>query len=306
MKMNLKYTTKTIQKLLLLFAIMCSWYANSQIKKDTVYVFYLGGQSNMEGYGKNSELPKNLNKTFKNVMIFQGNSKPDNDANGGIGKWETLQPGHGVGFESDGKINKLSTNFGIELSFADYLTQQYPKKRIAIIKYTRIGTSIDSIGTKNFGSWEPNYNGKNQYDFFLKTIEIATNVKDIDQDGTNDVLVPAGILWMQGESDADKTEVIANNYYNNLKKLIDLMRATFRSKNLPVVIGKISDSGQDNDGKVWDYCELVQYAQEKYVKSNKNTSIVRSTINYKYSDKYHYDSKGYIDFGTEFAKNIKL
>ena len=35
-------------------------------------------------------------------------------------------------------------------------------------------------------------------------------VKDINGDGVEDVLVPSGILWMQGESDADKTEQIAN------------------------------------------------------------------------------------------------
>jgi hypothetical protein len=60
---------------------------------------------------------------------------------------------------------------------------------------------------------------------------------------------------------------------------MDLMRACLHTDDLPVVIGKISDSHNDEDGKVWDYGELVQYAQEKYSKEDKNAAIVRSTRN---------------------------
>lgn len=261
----------------------------------------------MQGYGKNSELPASLNKKFKEVYIFQGNPVGDNEKNGGIGVWENLKPGHGDGFSSDGKKNKLSDKFGIELSFADKMQILYPNQKIAIIKYSRIGSSIDSIGNQNFGSWDVDYKGKNgvnQYGFFLKTVNNALTVKDINNDGTEDILVQSGILWMQGESDADKTEAIANNYYFQLKRLMDLMRAALRNNNLPVIIGKITDSENDTDGKVWTFGELVQNAQEKYVKTDRNAAIIEATKNYKYSDKYHYDSAGYMDFGKEFADAV--
>ena len=261
----------------------------------------------MQGYGKNSELPASLNKKFKEVYIFQGNPAGDNEKNGGIGVWENLKPGHGDGFSSDGKKNKLSDKFGIELSFAEKMQTLYPNQKIAIIKYSRIGSSIDSIGNQNFGSWDVDYKGKNgvnQYGFFLKTVNNALTVKDINNDGTEDILVQSGILWMQGESDADKTEAIANNYYFQLKRLMDLMRAALRNNNLPVIIGKITDSENDTDGKVWTFGELVQNAQEKYVKTDRNAAIIETTKNYKYSDKYHYDSAGYMDFGKEFADAV--
>ena len=38
-------------------------------QKDKIRVFYLGGQSNMEGYGYNVDLPKDLSKAFENVWI---------------------------------------------------------------------------------------------------------------------------------------------------------------------------------------------------------------------------------------------
>jgi len=192
---------------------------------------------------------------------------------------------------------------------AKKLQELYPNQKLAFIKYARNGSSIDSVGTTGFGAWEPDFKGGkgiNQYDFFLKTVNNAMAVKDINGDGVEDVLIPTGIIWMQGESDSDKTEQIANQYYSNLKRLMELMKAAFRNKNLPIVIGKISDSGDDTDGKVWAFGELVQYGQEKFALTEPNVAIVRTTNKYKYSDRYHYDNDGFIDLGKQFANSIFL
>ena len=61
---------------------------------------------------------RDLNKEFKNVFMYEGNSVGDEQQNGGIGKWEVLKPGYGVGFSTDGIKNNYSNRFGIELSFA--------------------------------------------------------------------------------------------------------------------------------------------------------------------------------------------
>ena len=293
---------------ILAFIFLLPLIAFSQIKENgTVRLFYLGGQPNMDGFGFNSDLPELLNKGFENIWIFHGNPAGDNEQNGGLGIWETLKPGHGTGFSSDGEINNLSSRFGVELSFALRLQELYPNEIIAIIKYSKGGTSIDSMAASHFGSWEPDYKGVtgiNQYDHFLATIRNAMAVKDIDGDGKEDRLIPCGIIWMQGESDASHGEEIASRYHSNLKRLMDLIRAALHQDDLPVVIGKISDSWNDTDGKVWDYGELVQYAQEKYTKTDGNAVIIRSTRYYKYSDPWHYDSAGYIDLGKEFADAI--
>jgi len=273
---------------------------------DTIKVYYLGGQSNMDGYGYNSELPDSLNKTFENVWIFHGNSVPDNDSGGGNGKWEQLKPGHGFGFIGGINENQLSDRFGVELSFVEQLSNLYPNEQIAIIKYSRGGSSINSLASFG-GCWEPDYkgvNGINQYDHFLATVRNAYCVQDIDGNGRTDYLVPQGIIWMQGESDAEYNEEVALRYYDNLKRLMDLIRAAFRDADLPVVIGRISDSYLEENGKVWDYLELIQYGQEKFVLTDRNAVIVRETRNYNYSDPYHYNSQGYIDLGKKFADSI--
>ena len=43
----------------------------AQQKKDSIRVFYLGGQSNMEGFGYVKGLPDSLKKINKNVFIYQ-------------------------------------------------------------------------------------------------------------------------------------------------------------------------------------------------------------------------------------------
>ena len=285
------------------FIILFSFNSLCQPKEvDTFRVYYLGGQSNMDGFGLNSELPETLKKQFNDIYIFHGNLVGDNEQNGGIGKWEKLNPGHGAGFSTDGKNSKLSDRFGPELSFAKKIQELHPNEKIAIIKYSRGGTSIE-IGSPA-GCWTIDFKGTNQFDHFLKTLQNAFDVKDINGDGKEDRLIPSGIIWMQGESDACGTEEIATDYYSNLKQLMELIRAALRVDDLPVVIGKISDSNNNKNGKVWTYGELVQHGQEKFVRTDDNAAIVRDTKHYKYSDPAHYDSAGFIDLGEKFAEKV--
>ncbi len=279
----------------------------------TVYdLYYLGGQSNMDGYGRVEDLPTELRAPVAGAMIFHGNTSPDGAPVDGRGVWSELRPGHGVGYASDGTTATYSNRFGIELTFARTLLEGDPEARIAIIKYSRGGSSIDRAAASYFGCWDPGYpggrtTGVNQYDHFLATVRHAMSVDDIDGDGEADTLVPTGIVWMQGESDAFHSEEIALRYEGNLERLMDLIRAAFREPDLPVAIGRISDSGRDDteqDGKVWNQGDVVRAAQASFVLNDACAALVTSTDGYSYSDPWHYDSAGYIDLGARFAEAI--
>lgn len=275
--------------------------------KDTLWLVAMAGQSNMDGYGDADELPVELKLPRQGTWIFTGCPAPDGDKTGGLGKWEAVQAGHGVGFWSDGKVNRHSNRFGMELSFAAEWNRQFPKRKLALVKYSRGGTSIDSLAAGQFGCWEPDVRGNggiNQYDHFLATLRLALSEEDIDGDGQKDILIPAGILWMQGESDAAHTEAIALRYESHLKRLMDLFRAAMRQDDVPVVIGRIAESRRNDAGKVWAYGELVQYAQEKYVRKDGRAGIVRDTETYAFSDPWHYDSAGYLALGVAFAREL--
>ena len=150
-----------------------------------------------------------MGPSINNVLIFQGNTQADTQPVDGRGQWTTLQPGHGVGFWTDGDQVNYSDRFGVELTFARELQTLLPGKRIALIKYSRGGTSIAQEAAGPFGCWEPDYDGGegegagvNQYDHFLATVRHAMADQDIDDDGEVDRLIPVGIVWMQGECDA--------------------------------------------------------------------------------------------------------
>jgi hypothetical protein len=275
----------------------------------TYDLYYLGGQSNMDGFGYTNELPAEAAVPVEGVMIFHGNSSPDDAEIDGRGLWAELRPGHGSGYSTDGTTASYSDRFGVELSFARKLLELEPGAKIAIIKYSRGGSSIDREAAHRWGCWDPDYpdessTGINQYDHFLATIRNATSVDDIDGDGQPDILEPKGIVWMQGESDAAHGKKIARRYEENLERLMDLIRAALHADDIPVVIGQISDSGRDeeeNDGKVWNHLEVVQQAQKSYVTGDPRAALVTSTDSYGYSDPWHYDSAGYLDLGIQFA-----
>ncbi len=270
-------------------------------------LFYLGGQSNMDGYGYLNELPEDLKGSQDGVWIFHGNQGTDGGDVDGNGMWAPLQPGHGVDFRFVDGRNVYSDRFGVELTLAATLQQRFPDYGIALIKYSKGGTSIDCRAAQDYGCWDPDFNeknGVNQYDHFLATVRHAMHQHDIDGDGTEDRLIPAGIVWMQGESDAAHTADIAFAYEHHLHRLMDLMRAAFRTDDLPVIIGRISDSGQDDDGMVWNYGEIIRAAQAEVARKDPAASLIIATDRYGYSDKWHYDGAGYIDLGRRFAEAL--
>lgn len=271
----------------------------------TIYkVYYLGGQSNMDGYGFNSELPKGAVTKKQRAMIFTGQVALDNKMHGGVGVWQRLQPGFGTGFQSDGVTNTLSDRFGPELLFGQTMTEASGETGVAIIKYALGGSGLaDGVG---YGNWYPDFTdgeGVNQYDHALKTLRNAFSERDIDGDGKVDRLVPAGIVWMQGEADAYQNKDAANEYRGNLERMMNLLRAAMRVDDLPVVIGRITDSGMSDDGSMMDHIEIVQAAQRDYVDDDTCAAYVTVTDGMAYlDDGWHYDSDGYIRMGTAFAK----
>ena len=273
---------------------------------DRYKVYYLGGQSNMDGYGYAEELPDDLKREIDRVMIFTGRSALDNETGAGVGIWEPLRPGHGTGFKADGSSNEVSDRFGPELSFGSTMTDLDPDARIAIIKYSLGGSGLGpGVG---YGSWDPDYadgNRLNQYDHALATIRNALAHADIDGDGEHDQLVPSGIAWMQGESDAYESREVADAYQHNLKRLMNLLRAALRADDLPVAIGKITDSGMAEDGTVMDYIGIVQEAQRAFAEADECAAYVTVTDDIAHTDDaWHYVSEGYVRLGAAFAEAL--
>ncbi len=270
----------------------------------TYHVYFLGGQSNMEGYGLVSDLSGELADRHEDIPIFMGNMQPDGKSSGGRGFWAPLEPGFARNFTSTGKRNKLTDSFGPEITFALEMQKLYPDQNIALIKYTRGGSSL-AYDAPNYGTWTPAHAEKkrpNQYDFALRTIKTALSTADIDGDEKRDILIPAGLVWMQGEADAIN-EGPALVYEDNLREMMTLLKEALQEPSMPVVIGKITDSGMDEDGLVMDHIALVQAAQARFVASETCAAYVTEIDEYEHSeDAWHYKSDGYLRMGRAFAK----
>ena len=267
-------------------------------------LYLLAGQSNMEGYGLVSELPSGLAGPVEGAVIYHGNTAADGSERPTAAAWVPVKPGHGTGYWNASGTENVAGRFGPELTFARRMRELRPKRKVAIVKYARGGSSIARQAAGQFGSWDVNETaggGRNQYDFALAAIDDALRVRDVDGDGEADTLTPRGIVWMQGESDAG-SEYTASQYAENLSELMNLLRAALRADGLPVVVGRISDSGRDADGKVWDHGETLRAKQAEYVASDPAAALVTSTDGYAYSDTWHYDTAGFVDLGRQFAE----
>jgi hypothetical protein len=202
---------------------------------------------------------------------------------------------------------RLSDRFGPELSFGHTLAAELPDSRIALVKYALGGSGLaPGVG---LGGWHPtdrHGHRRNQFDHAMKTLRNALAEKDIDGDGVRDLLIPAGIVWMQGESDANANYEIAAAYENNLALLVQTLRSELGNDDLPVVIGKITDSHMAEDGSVMDYSDSVQEAQARYAQSDPCAELVTVTeaLNYHEDDPWHYDSDGFIRMGEAFAEAV--
>jgi hypothetical protein len=272
----------------------------------TYRLYFLAGQSNMVGYGHVAELPEELRDTVDRVMIFHGRTVFDGKGRGGFGVWAPLKPGFGFGFRTDDHHIELSERFGPELSFGHTVAKRLPESSIALVKYATGGTGLASgAGLSN---WHPTIRyrrSSNQFDYALETLHNALADRDIDGDGVRDKLVPAGVIWMQGESDANQSPTAARTYQANLTQFVRSFRSAMQNDRLPFVIGKITDSGKADDGSVMDYIEDVQAAQIAVTAADDCAELVTVTEELNYADdEYHYDTNGNIRLGEAFADAV--
>lgn len=301
--MPIRRTIALVGSALLVSFISAAGLAGCATKKGTTYALYfLGGQSNMEGFGYVSELGPEWGEPPTDLYIFQPNLTNDEQPSDPASRWVPVTPGFGTGYAVRNGEPLPGGRFGLELSFAHRMRELDPKTPIAILKYGKGGSSIDLRVRGGAGSWDTVYEGLNQYDHAMAAFEAATTERDVDGDGETDRFEPAGIVWMQGETDATN-EQTARMYKVNLLMLISSLRLEMGQPDLPVVIGRISDSRvQSGEGRVWAFGDTVRALQAEFVAEDKHAALITSTDEYGYSDPYHYDTAGYLDFGEKVAE----
>lgn len=251
-------------------ALLMALQGASAQQTKTVKVFLLGGQSNMNGTGsKASELISPYNNPIPYAEIWNLIEK----------QWVPL-PQIGIVY---GPAKQTIAAFGPEISFAHSIEKSYPDSDIWLIKYAANGSAL-------YNDWAPNKGRK--YIGFMSTVKEAL----ADLNAKNIKYEIAGMLWLQGESDAKEQK--GKEYKKNLLAFIKHMRAELNTPKMPFVIARV----RNHYGKGIQ-AKMVRDAQEYVANNNANVEWFDTDDCGSLVKGGHYSSVGLIEIGKRFAKN---
>lgn len=227
----------------------------------TVKVFFLGGQSNMLGKGgKTTDLPFYYKYPLPTVQIWGVKTK----------QWKPLSP--------EGR------SFGPELSFGHAISKAFPNDDIRLVKYAANGTAL-------YNDWAPTKGA--QYVSFMGTVMNALG----DLRSNNIEFEIAGMLWLQGESDAQEKK--GEDYKKNLLAFIKRMRTEFDKSKMPFVIARV----RDFYGK-GAQAQMVRDAQVEVADKTESVSWFDTDDCGQLIKGGHYTSAGLIKIGKKFAEQF--
>jgi hypothetical protein len=243
-------------------------------------VFVLAGQSNMVGGGGSDDgdppIPAPYNVAQPDVRIWWLNKG-----------WADLQQGFSYSAHS----------FGPEVSFGYRLHHTIlPTDSIYLVKYAVGGTHLASACNE----WNVTINqgkGGALYQKFKSAVNAA--MANLTAAGKSPAI--AGMIWMQGESDAVNVAYAAE-YAANLTDFIKRVRSDFSTPNMPFVIGRIT-SHYDTlppGGAV-----VVRAAQMTIPGKVGHASWINTDdLEQNPKEPWHYGTQGQIDLGTRFANQF--
>jgi hypothetical protein len=243
----------------------------------TMKVFILSGQSNMAGGGH--VVPEGLKfdaAVGDKVQIWDACGEWVKQ-----GKWASLNQLQAI------KKEARTDTIGPEFGFAKAMSELYPADEIRLVKVARGGTAIDW--------WLPDGKGKEN-----GHTQLLANLKNSLEKIGGDYEF-AGMLWMQGESDA-KQQADAEAYQKKLEQLIALMRKEAGKPELPFVIGRLSTRILDSKKFKMPFVKIVQSGQDAVAKSDKHAYVINTDDLSQRDDFVHFDQEGQMGLGKRFGE----
>lgn len=250
-------------------ALLMSLDASAK-ETQTVKVFLLGGQSNMNGVGSEAcDLAEPYNAPIPSVKLWNITGQG----------WSDLPLLNAV----LGPEKQTRAAFGPELSFGHAIAKTFPESDIRLVKYAANGTAL-------YDDWAPG-KGK-RYTAFMGEVKAA--LQDLTANDINYEI--SGMLWLQGESDAK--EEMGVDYEGNLLAFIEAVRAELGSPELPFMIARV----RDFYGK-GRHANMVREAQAFVAELDPNVGWFDTDDCGTLVKGGHYSSDGLIEIGKRFAES---
>src|SRR6186713_3021988 len=231
---------------------------SNNIQKENVWVFIMAGQSNMAGRGIVE--PED---TLSDKRILSINK----DGQIVIAK----EPLHFYELER--------TGLDCGLSFAKTVIKKIPDSVSILMIPTAIGGS-------SIKQWlgDSVFRNVKLFSNFLSKVEIAK------QNG-----VIKGILWHQGESDANEKNIPLHK--ERLHLLFSKFRSSVGNNELPVLLGELGSFSENPVN-----FNLINKAIHDYATEDKNSRVISTKDLKDKGDHLHFDSEGQRTMGERFAK----
>lgn len=187
------------------------------------------------------------------------------------------------------------------VSFTPAVTKAFPDEEVIVVKFAQSGQLIrmwDKAWQAPAGT-EPAGQGKNgkHYESLMATVTRAMAGKPAP--------VSITFVWMQGEADANH-KGYAELYADALKRLIGQLQTDLGRQDLDIVIGRISDFGNNSPDERPGWNQIRQIQVDFAEHHPRGGWVDTDDLNGK-SNGLHYGAEGYRQLGERFAaKAIEL
>ncbi len=193
-------------------------------------VYVLAGQSNMSGRGAIADLPAADRGADPRIRLY-----------GNDGQWRAaLDPLDDASGQVDAVSADKQAAVGPGLTFARALLRKR-QRPIALVTCAKGGTAI--------GRWKPASDRTTLYGSCVARVREAGGHL-------------AGMLWYQGESDAEKPLIEAQGWTTAFQQMATAFRRDLAAPNLPIVFVQIADTPRANSGRYSSW-HVVQDQQSR-------------------------------------------
>ena len=189
---------------------------HAQLPAQPVDVYLVAGQSNMTGQGVLANLQSGQVPDPRPWLYHSANLKSSAEPF----TWAPLRP-----------ASETREKFGPEVSFGNRMQERTRYRPVALIKHAFTATNLAS-------DWNPGKDGNDrahrgaQFQILVGTVDAG--MKALREKGFDPTI--RGMIWQQGESDADATEW-AVGYAANLSHFIARVREQFQAPDMVFVYG---------------------------------------------------------------------
>ena len=269
-------------RLSLTFVLLLAFSTVTNCANAEILVYLVGGQSNADGRANVAGLSGGLENPQNDVDFF---FRTEGAAHSLDSTLTTLRPGLS---ETNG--------FGPAISFGRSMADFYSGANdpsVAIVKYANGGTNLHTQwaaggtnGTAGDGS---------EYVVFQNTVN--DGIAAIQAANPGETVTIAGMIWVQGESDAD-TFANANAYEANLANFISDIRLTYGS-DLDFAVAQLSTSQTGLNSQL---LSTIRSGQANVAANDPNTLVIDSDAFYEgQGDGLHYNFNGQVALGNALA-----